>query len=859
MSGQILFTDKLFVLPGGTLEGLDQRSNLDANSSYGYKTVDVSACKGQTLTIRFSASTDGSNPTLFRIDDVSIIVSVPVQPTPMLFGVGGPTSVPEGGTAQYSAIVVYSDGSIVPVAPSWSVSGPASITSSGFLSAGTVNGDTAATVTANYTGFNALNYSITILHVAPVFSFLAISGTTSMNGNSSAQFAGTAVFSDGTSQSVSPIWSIASGPGSISSSGLLTVGQVNANTTTTVSATYTIGSITRSASDQVSIVHVAPTTTFTSLSITGPSSLNENSTAQYSATAWFSDGSSQLVNATWSVDSSVTSVSTYGVLSAGTVTASTPVNVSASITIGGITHTATQAVNVSVVSVTVLPRAGSNGSISQNVPESVNLGASCAFIATPNNGYSVAQWLFNDVPMQNGSTNFVLTNVMFAGTVEVTFTNAWLSTGFLQVNIHPPGVVSAGAEWQIGGAGWQTSGTTVGGLSVGNYTVSFRAVTGWTTPSNQDVAVSANVVTTVTGTYVSNSPPAHKFYLVAWGNNDYQQTNVPADLPPISRIACGSYHGLALGVDGTAVGWGRNDFREINVPLDLTNAVALAAGQVHSVALNADGTVVAWGDDTFGQTDVPMALRNVVAIAAYHDHSLALKADGSVVAWGWNKYGQTNVPTVLTNAVAIAAGQFHSLALKSDGTVLAWGDDTYGQLNVPPTLSHVVSICGGSAHNLALRSDGTVVGWADNHSGQASPPDGLTNVVAIATGFNHSLALRSDGTLVGWGDNSYNQISLAASLTNVNYIAAGGNFSVALFGATQPVVPPKMFKPALSNNIVAISVSTIRGAAYMLEFNNSLQDANWTMRPPTPGDDTVKSIIDPSGRAEERFYRLRVD
>jgi len=64
------------------------------------------------------------------------------------------------------------------------------------------------------------------------------------------------------------------------------------------------------------------------------------------------------------------------------------------------------------------------------------------------------------------------------------------------------------------------------------------------------------------------------------------------------------------------IAWGDNAFGQTNVPADLTNAIAISGGQNFSVGLRADGTVVAWGDNSSGQTDVPADLSNVVAIAA---------------------------------------------------------------------------------------------------------------------------------------------------------------------------------------------------------------------------------------------------
>jgi hypothetical protein len=74
--------------------------------------------------------------------------------------------------------------------------------------------------------------------------------------------------------------------------------------------------------------------------------------------------------------------------------------------------------------------------------------------------------------------------------------------GSLQVTITPAAAITAGAQWQVDGATFQTSGTTVSGLSPGNHTVSFSIISGWITPSNQTVSVSADSTATAIGTYV---------------------------------------------------------------------------------------------------------------------------------------------------------------------------------------------------------------------------------------------------------------------------------------------------------------------------------------------------------------------
>ena len=74
-------------------------------------------------------------------------------------------------------------------------------------------------------------------------------------------------------------------------------------------------------------------------------------------------------------------------------------------------------------------------------------------------------------------------------------------TGSLQVTINPSGAVSDGAQWQVDSGAWQNSGVTVSGLSVGSHTVAFKSISGWSTPGNQPLTISANQTTIVTATY----------------------------------------------------------------------------------------------------------------------------------------------------------------------------------------------------------------------------------------------------------------------------------------------------------------------------------------------------------------------
>ena len=72
--------------------------------------------------------------------------------------------------------------------------------------------------------------------------------------------------------------------------------------------------------------------------------------------------------------------------------------------------------------------------------------------------------------------------------------------GTIHTVMTPQGALDAGAQWRVDGGNWLGSGFNFQ-TSVGNHTVSFMPVSGWTTPPAQVVSVQTNQTTQVTGTY----------------------------------------------------------------------------------------------------------------------------------------------------------------------------------------------------------------------------------------------------------------------------------------------------------------------------------------------------------------------
>ena len=319
--------------------------------------------------------------------------------------------------------------------------------------------------------------------------------------------------------------------------------------------------------------------------------------------------------------------------------------------------------------------------------------------------------------------------------------------------------------------------------------------------------------------------------VIAWGNNNNGQCNVPIGLTNAIEITGGAKHTIALLNDGNVAAWGDNTYGQTNIPADLTNAVVVVANVYHNLALRADGTLAIWGkwqsnSVAFFDVNLPSGLTNITAIAAGPDYDLVVRGDGSVVAWGQASTSYTTVPTNLPPAMDVAAGAEHAAALLTNGTVTAWGETHgWGATNVPPGLSNVVAIAAGDYHTLALKADGTVVAWGAgvgsyyvNH-GQSTVPTGLSNVVAIAAGGYRSVALKSDGSMVVWGDYT----DPGFPVNQIIGIGSGWTHVLALrTGNTTPFItrqPSDQYAPAGQN--VSFSVGAIGLAALDYQWQSN--------------------------------------
>jgi cytochrome c peroxidase len=307
----------------------------------------------------------------------------------------------------------------------------------------------------------------------------------------------------------------------------------------------------------------------------------------------------------------------------------------------------------------------------------------------------------------------------------------------------------------------------------------------------------ATIMLTVSAV-AQGGPPADP---MAWGQNNFGQTNVPGltvQNPPYHLISAGRWHSAGLRDDGTIICWGRNDEGQCNVPTLPAGILydGVSAGGWHTIGVRTDGSAIGWGRNTDGQCNVPTPPEGIgyLHVIAGGYHTLALRDDGVIVAVGQNYQGQCNVPPLPPGItyIDVAAGLLHSVALRSDLSVVAWGQNSEGQTNVPALPPGVFydHIAAGHFHSLALRTDGNIVAWGSNSDGQSNVPalPPAVQYVAVAGGAAHTVAHLTDGSVQAWGRNWEGQCDVPSANGSVGsvdrltfaLIAAGGNHTLAL-------------------------------------------------------------------------------
>jgi len=83
--------------------------------------------------------------------------------------------------------------------------------------------------------------------------------------------------------------------------------------------------------------------------------------------------------------------------------------------------------------------------------------------------------------------------------------------------------------------------------------------------------------------------------------------------------------------------------------------------------------------------------------------------------------------------------------------------------------------------------------------------------------------------------------------------------SVSIVIEPQAVMRPIITATVYTGQSMEMTVATVIGHNYILEYKTSLTDTTWTELPAVVGDGTERVLSDPDPVGKQRFYRIRVD
>jgi hypothetical protein len=245
---------------------------------------------GSAGTFRVIATQQGG--TLADTSTVTIAVPPPTITLEAIEVTPSSASLLTGATQQFSAVGRMSDNSTSGVSVTWSATG-GTVSSGGLYTAGGTPG-TYRVIAVQQGGTKADTSSVTVSAPAPTLSAVVISpSTVSLQTSATQQFSAVGLMSDGSTSSVSVIWSETGG--TITSGGLFTAGSTPGSFR--VIATQQGGT----RADTANVTITVPPPTLTAVEIT-PSSvtLTTGATQQFNAVGRMSDGSTSAVSVNWS-------------------------------------------------------------------------------------------------------------------------------------------------------------------------------------------------------------------------------------------------------------------------------------------------------------------------------------------------------------------------------------------------------------------------------------------------------------------------------------------------------------------------------------------------------------------------------